>query len=186
MALDTLTLDSTTQLKKVTDELAYASVAKCDHDQHVAKLTEDLAGSNKEVMALKEQAQKGEAALNEVRSQLSSKSQDLDTANNTITDMRARLGTLVSEIKSAAVREKLPMKDLDNARTLQKDAEDKLVNQIEQRDLWIKNLVDIAERLTTQITTMDMKSWDFSVGRHEVPIVKLTLYFEGLIKGLKM
>ena len=31
-----------------------------------------------------------------------------------------------------------------------------------------------------------MKSWAFSVGKHEVPSVKLTLFFEGLIDGLKM
>jgi hypothetical protein len=33
---------------------------------------------------------------------------------------------------------------------------------------------------------MAMKSWAFSVGKNEVPSVKLTLFFEGLIEGLKM
>ena len=46
-------------------------------------------------------------------------------------------------------------------------------------------MVDIAERLTAQIAKMDMKSWAFSVGKHEVPSIKLTLFFEGLIEGLK-
>ena len=100
--------------------------------------------------------------------------------------MKARLGSLEKEIESAGACEKLLMTDLNNAKTLQKDAEDKLENQIQQRDLWIKNLVDIAEHLTAQIATANMKSWAFSVKEHEVPSVKLTLFFEGLIEGLKM
>ena len=83
-----------------------------------------------------------------MQSQLSSKSQDLGTTNDTITDMKARLGTLESEIQSADAREKFLMNDLTNMRTLRQDAEGKLQNRIEQRDLWIKNLVDITEHLT--------------------------------------
>lgn len=133
----------------------------------MGKLTEDLAGSNREIMALKEEAQKAKTFLEEVQSQLSSKSQDLDTANGAISDMKARLGSLEREIESAGARDKLLMSDLNTARTLQKDAEYRLANQVEQRDLWIKSLVDIAERLTAQIAYMSMKSWAFSVGKHE-------------------
>lgn len=32
---------------------------------------------------------------------------------------------------------------------------------------------------------MDMKSWAFLVKRREIPSVKLTLFFKGLIEGLK-
>ena len=49
--------------------------------------------------------------------------------------MKARLGTLESEIEPGGVREKQLMKDLDNMRILRKDAEDKLANQVEQHDL---------------------------------------------------
>jgi chromosome segregation ATPase len=147
-ALDTLTLDSAAQLKRITDDLAAASIAKADLNQQVAKLTEELAGSAKETTALKEDAQKAEILLKEVQSQLSSKSQDLDTANGVITDMKAWLGTLESRIESADVREKQLMKDLYNARIHRKVAEDKLANQVGQRDLWIKNFVDITECLS--------------------------------------
>ena len=85
-------------MKKVTDELANPSTAKTDLDQQVAKLTEDLARSTKEIMALKEEAQRVEILLKEVQSQLSSKSQDLDTTNVTISDMKAWLGSLEKEI----------------------------------------------------------------------------------------
>ena len=50
--------------------------------------------------------------------------------------------------------------------------EDKLQNQVEQRNLWIKSLVDITEPLTAQISKMDMKSWAFSVNNHEVATMK--------------
>jgi hypothetical protein len=45
--------------------------------------------------------------------------------------MKARIGTLESSIESGDVREKQLMKDLDNVRRLQKDAEDKMANQSE-------------------------------------------------------
>ena len=46
VALDTLTLDFATQLKKIADDLAAASIAKADLDQQVAKLMKDLVGSS--------------------------------------------------------------------------------------------------------------------------------------------
>jgi len=109
-------------------------------------------------MALKEETQKVETILKEVQSQLSSRSQDLDTTNGAITDMKARLGFLDKEIESTDAREKLLMTGLSKARNLQKDAEEKLDNQIQQRDLWIKKLVDIVEHLTAQIEKMDIES----------------------------
>nr|XP_020188977.1 fibrinogen- and Ig-binding protein-like [Aegilops tauschii subsp. strangulata] len=159
--LSALALESSAQLKKVTDELVAASAGKTDLDHQVGQLAEDLVGSNKEIVALKEEAQKAETTLKEVQSQLSSKSQDLDTANSTVSGIKARLGSLEKEIESTSCREELLMTDLTNERTLQKDAEDKLENQIQQRDLWIKSMTDIAERLTTHIAKMDMKSWAF-------------------------
>ena len=66
--------------------------------------------------------------------------------------MNVQLGSLEKEIESASCHKKLLMKDLTNAKTLQKDVEDKLENQIQQRDLWIKSMVDIAEHLNAQIT----------------------------------
>ena len=45
--------------------------------------------------------------------------------------MKARLGTLESMTESAGAREKQLVNDLENARILQKDTEDKLANQVE-------------------------------------------------------
>ena len=58
VALDVLSSESAAHLNKVADNLAAASTAKTDLDQHVAKLTEDLAGSPNEIAALKEGARK--------------------------------------------------------------------------------------------------------------------------------
>jgi hypothetical protein len=65
-----------------------------------------------------------------VQSQLSSKGQALDAANGTIIAMKARIGTLESKLESEEVRDKQPTRDLENTKILQKDAEDKLVNQV--------------------------------------------------------
>lgn len=65
-ALDALTQESSTQLKKISDELTAVFAAKADLDQQVNKLTEDLAGSTKEATALKEELQKAESALKEI------------------------------------------------------------------------------------------------------------------------
>jgi hypothetical protein len=105
-ALDALAANSAAQLKKLADDLAFASTARVDLDQQVAKLTEELAGSVKEVETLKEEARKAEVLLKDMQSQLSSKSQDLADANSTIEDMKARVGTPESSIESAEAREK--------------------------------------------------------------------------------
>ena len=57
-ALDALTVDSATQLKKLADDLATVSISKTDLDQQVARLTEEFSGSVKEVMTLKDEVQK--------------------------------------------------------------------------------------------------------------------------------
>ncbi|XP_044339216.1 nuclear matrix constituent protein 1 [Triticum aestivum] len=101
VALDALSSDSPTQMKKVVDDLATTSSAKNDLDHQVAKLMEELAGSTKETTALKEEAQKAKTLLKEVQSKLSSKSQDLETANCSIDDFKARIGTLESSIESS-------------------------------------------------------------------------------------
>lgn len=46
-------------------------------------------------------------------------------------------------------------------------------------------MIDIAKRLTTQLASMTLKRWAYSVSQHEVPIIKLTLFFEGLMSGSK-
>ena len=99
--------------------------------------------------------------------------------------MKSGLASLESNLESAEAHEKLLLTDVTRAKTLQKDAEENLENLVEQRDLWIKSMVDIAECLTSQIAKMDMKSWAYSVGKHEAPSINLTLFFDGLIEGLK-
>ena len=60
----------------------------------MAKLNEDLVESAKEVEAIKEEARQVEIHLVDVQSQLSTKTQSLETANGNISDMKARIGTL--------------------------------------------------------------------------------------------
>ena len=60
--------------------------------------------------------------------QLSSKAQIFDTANGTIVDLKAKNGSLESVAESIESRQQLLSKDLDTAKRLQKDEEDKLKN----------------------------------------------------------
>ena len=78
--------------------------------------------------ALKEEARKAEILLADVPSQLSSKTQSVHSANDTIKDMKARIGTLEGTAQSIESRQRLLSKDLDTAKRLQKDEEDKLKN----------------------------------------------------------
>ena len=65
-ALDTLATDHAAQLKKLVEDLDAAPSAKAELDWQVAKLNEDLAGSAKEVEALKEEARQAELHLADV------------------------------------------------------------------------------------------------------------------------
>ena len=66
---------------------------------------EDLAGNAKDLEALKEEARKAEILLAEVRTQLSSKTQSLEAANNDVSDLTARIGTLESSAESLESRQ---------------------------------------------------------------------------------
>nr|XP_020166791.1 uncharacterized protein LOC109752307 [Aegilops tauschii subsp. strangulata] len=177
--------DDDPEALKLADDLAAASSAKTTLDQQVTKLTEELAGSTKEVATLKEEVQKVETLLKDTQSKLSSKGQDLGTANSTIENLKARIGSLESSVESSGAREQQLTKDLDTARRLRKDAEDQLTNHSEQVNIWIKSLIDIAERLTTQAAAMGMEGLIFSVSRQKVPSVKLGVFFNELIDKLK-
>ena len=106
-----------------------------DLDRQVTELTEKLAGSTGEVSTLKEEVQKAESLSKDPQSQLSSKSQGLEVANGANEDLKARIVSLESSMESVETREQLLSKDLETARRLRKDAEDKLANHPQQVDL---------------------------------------------------
>ena len=105
--------------------MAAMSAAKTKLDRQVAKLNEDLVKSTKEVGALKEEARQAELHLADVQSQLSSKIQSLETTNSSITDMKARIGSLERSTESLESRQQLLSKDLETAKRLRQDAEDR-------------------------------------------------------------
>ena len=77
-------------------------------------------------------------------------------------------------------------KDLDTAKHLWKDAEDKLKKQSEKVNIRIKSLINIAKRLAAQAVGMGMDGPAFSANKHEVPSAKLGVFFNKLIKKLKV
>ena len=100
--------------------------------------------------------------------------------------MKARIGSLESAAESIESCQQLMSKDLDTAKPLRKDAEAKLKNQSEQASLWIKSLIDVTERLAASAVAMGMDGPTFSVSKHEVPSAKLGVFFNDLIKKLKV
>nr|XP_020166580.1 uncharacterized protein LOC109731614 [Aegilops tauschii subsp. strangulata] len=185
-ALDTLSTDHAGQLKKIVDDLDAASSAKAKLKRQVAKLNEDLAMSAMEVEKLKEEAWKAELHLADVQSHLSSKTQSLEAANNNISDMTASIGSLEQTAESLESRQQLLSKVLENAKRLRQYAEDRLKNRVDMINLWIKSLVDVAERLGAQDAVMGMDGLVYSASEQEVPSVMLGIFFNELIENLKM
>ena len=90
-----------------------ASAAKAELDRQVAKLNKDLAESTKKVEALKEEARQADLHLADVQSQLSFKTQSLLTANDNISDMKARIGSLEQSAESLESWQQLLSKDME-------------------------------------------------------------------------
>lgn len=134
-ALATLSSTSATQLKKVSNQLAVTAAAKVELEARLSTLMEELARNGEEVEAIKEKVRKAQTTLEDAYLQLSSKSQDLGAANNTIFGLQSRLASLEQKIESAGVREGLFQKDPTNAQALQREAEYKLGHHIEPHDL---------------------------------------------------
>ena len=53
-------------------------------------------------------------------------------------------------------------------------------------NLWVKRLIDITERLSTQAVAMGMDDPVYSASEQEVPSVKLGIFFNELIDKLKL
>ena len=141
------------------------SAAKMKLDRQVAKLNEDLVESTKKVEALKEEARQADIHLADVQSQLCSKTQSLETANGSITDMKARIGSLEKSAESLEYRYRLLSIDLETAKRLRQDAEDRLNNWVDMRNLWAKSLIDITNRLGAQGATMGMDDPVYSASK---------------------
>ena len=59
-------------------------------------------------------------------------------------------------------------------------------NWVDMNNLWIKSMVDVAERLGAQAAAMGMDGPVYSASEQEVPSVKLGLFFNELIDKLKV
>lgn len=140
----------------------------------MGRLEEKLAGSKKKIEALQEEARKAATTLEGLQSQLASKGQDLTTTASTIEDLNTKLATLEKDLELAKDRERVFTEEVNIAGALRKDAELNLKDQVDLYDLWSKSLINIAERISTRIAKVNMKSWTFSVNEHEAPSVKLT------------
>ena len=52
-------------------------------------------------------------------------------------------------------------------------------------NLWISRLIDVGERLTTQLAVMGMPNFRYSPEANISPNARLTLFFEGVLEALE-
>jgi hypothetical protein len=88
-------------------------------------------------------------------------------------------------LESAKERERVLTEKLEKEEVLKKDAENNYAELHHNLSLWTGRLVNAAERISSQIAVMDMKSWGFTESDKEATSVRLTKFFKGLIDALK-
>ncbi|XP_044332046.1 uncharacterized protein [Triticum aestivum] len=150
--------DAAAKLKEISNNLAATSAIKTELETHAGKLEEEVAGKKKKIEALREEARKTSSMLEGLQSHLTSKDQVLKAASSTIEDLSTKLDTLEKGLEQAKDPERALAEEVNTTRALSKDAEDKLKEQVELYNLWSKSLVNIDERISSQIATMNMKS----------------------------
>lgn len=75
-----------------------------------------------------------------------------------IQDLKSKLGGLEQNLESANTRKKALTEKLATTETLGNDTEGTLEKLQKMHSLWIDELVDTVERLSSQLAIMDMKS----------------------------
>ena len=73
-------------------------------------------------------------------------------------DLKPKLARMETNLECTKERERAMSEKLTAEMTSRKDAESNLTEQCKLYSLWTKKLVGIAERLSSQLADMDMKS----------------------------
>nr|XP_040249731.1 uncharacterized protein LOC120967188 [Aegilops tauschii subsp. strangulata] len=111
---------------------------------------------------------------------------DLDATSSAKVELDQQVAKLNEDLAESAKKVELLPKELENAKRLWQDADDRLKNRVDMSNLWIMSLTDIAEHLGAQATAMGMDGPVYSASKREVPSVKLGIFFNELIDKLKV
>src|SRR3990170_2593723 len=188
-ALEALTVDHAGKLKETIDAATAAEAAKNELSNKVKKLEADLEERIKELSTLKGDREKTLHSLAEMQVAVSDKAKQLSSANDTIADLRLKLTTLEKSLEDGRTREKALNKDLQDERDLLKSAAAAQADYEKGVKLWTDRLVDTAERLTAQLSTMgrdSLQGFKYSTEEWVSQSARLTMFFESIIDALKL
>ena len=89
-------------------------------------------------------------------------------------------------LENRKAREKVLIKDLQNEKDLLESAA-ATYNDFEKGvKIWTERLVDVAERLAAELSSMGLQNFRYSSDDRVSPSAKVTLFFEGMIDAMKL
>ena len=124
-------------------------------------------------------------SLADAQATVSDKAKLLSEANDSINDLKLKLDGLEGKLSEARAREETLNKALEDERQLKKDDAAAHKDYVDSVNLWTGRLIDVAERLTTQLAVMGMPNFRYSQEANISPNARLTLFFEGVLEALE-
>ena len=168
-ALYALPPDDAGKLKEAVDGAEAAEAAKVELSGKVERREADLAKLSKELSTLKDDREKTLYDLAEMQTTISDKTKLLSKANESIDDLKLKLGSQEKMVLESKAREQILAKDLVDEQLLLRTAASSHNKLMESMKLWTSHLVDVAEKITMQLTAMGMPNFRFS---HEARVAE--------------
>ena len=156
-----------------------------DHAGKVEKLELELGQLKTEILALMEERDTDNRTLADSQVAIFDKAKLLSEANDSINDLKLKLDGLEGTLSEVRAHEETLNKDLESERQLRKDDAAAHKDYVDIIKLWTGRLIDVAERLTTQLAVMDMPNFRYSQEANISPSARLTLFFEGVLEALE-
>jgi len=183
--LNALTVDHAGKLKEAVDAAGAAEAAKSLLEGKVKKLEADLEDHGKKISMLETKRDKALHSLMETQVAASEKTQQLTFAKESIADLELKLTTLKETLETARGRERTLIKDLQNEQELLKSAAAAHNDHVSGVQIWTEKLVDIAEKLATQLSTMGLQGFRYSFDDRVSTSAKLTMFFDRVLEALE-
>ena len=185
-ALDALALDHAGKLKEAVDRAVAAEATRIELAGKVEKLEADLVDLTKEISTLKDDREKALYDLAEMQTTISDKTKLLSKVNKFIDDLKLKLDSQEKMLSESKAREQLLAKDLADKQLLLRTAASSHNKLVESTKLWTSHLVDVAEKLTAQLTAMGMPNFRFSHEARVAESARLSEFFERVLAALKL
>jgi hypothetical protein len=173
-------------LKEAINAVEAAEAAKNELGDRVKRLEADLVDHCKELSSLKADREKTLYSLAEMQTTISDKTKKPTSANESIADLNLKLTTLEKSLEDGKAREKALIKDLRNEKDLLKSAA-ATYNDFEKGvKIWTERLVDVAERLAAELSTMGLQNFNYSSDDRVSSSAKLIMFFQSVVDALKL